>query len=77
MPVQTVFESLDAGMSLDDITEVFDVTPDEIKAVLHFASQSFAKAPSFADENIVRLHEKLDGMSWKTADSSSRPRKRA
>jgi len=48
MPVQTVFENLEAGMSVDEITEVFDVTPEEVKAVLHFASQSLAKAPAFA-----------------------------
>jgi uncharacterized protein (DUF433 family) len=47
MPVQTVFENLEAGMSVDEITEVFDVTPEEVKAVLQFASQSLAKAPSF------------------------------
>jgi uncharacterized protein (DUF433 family) len=47
MPVQTVFENLEAGMSVDEITEVFDVTPEEVKAVLHFASQSLAKAPAF------------------------------
>ena len=46
MPVQTVFQNLEAGMSLDEITEVFDVTPEEVKAVLHFASQSLAKAPA-------------------------------
>ena len=55
MPVQTVFENLEAGMSLAEITEVFDVTAEEIKAVLHFASQSLVKAPTFAaDENLVR-----------------------
>ena len=48
MPVQTVFENLEAGMSVDEITEVFDVTPEEVKAVLHFAVESLAKAPSFA-----------------------------
>jgi uncharacterized protein (DUF433 family) len=47
MPVQTVFENLEAGMSVDDITEVFDVTPEEVRAVLHFASESLAKAPTF------------------------------
>jgi uncharacterized protein (DUF433 family) len=46
MPVQTVFENLEAGMSVDEITEVFDVTPEEVRAVLHFASQSLATAPS-------------------------------
>jgi uncharacterized protein (DUF433 family) len=48
MPVQTVFQNLEAGMSLDEITEVFDVTPEEVKAVLHFASESLEKAPTFA-----------------------------
>jgi uncharacterized protein (DUF433 family) len=43
MPVQTVFENLEAGMSVDEITEVFDVTPEGVKAVLHFASESLAK----------------------------------
>jgi uncharacterized protein (DUF433 family) len=54
MPVQTVFDNLEAGMSLGEITEVFDVRPDEVKAALHFASQSLAKPPAFADENSVR-----------------------
>ena len=48
MPVQTVFENLEAGMSLQEITEVFDVTPDEVKAVLHFAIESLAKVPAFS-----------------------------
>ena len=47
MPVQTVFENLEAGMSVDEITEVFDVTREEVTAVLRFASLSLAKAPSF------------------------------
>ncbi len=54
MPVKTVFENLEAGLSLEEITEVFDVTPEEVKAVLHFASESLAKEPSYAHENSVR-----------------------
>jgi len=46
MPVQTVFENLEAGMSLREITEVFDVTPEEVRAVLHFAAKSLEKAPT-------------------------------
>ena len=45
MPVQTVFLNLEAGMSPQEITEEFDVSMDQIQAVLHFASQSLAKAP--------------------------------
>ena len=47
MPVQAVFENLEAGTSVDEITEVFDVTREEVTAVLRFASLSLAKAPSF------------------------------
>jgi hypothetical protein len=54
MPVQTVFENLEAGLSVDEITEVFDVTREEVKAVLHFASQSLAKAPSSLHDNSGR-----------------------
>jgi len=54
MPVQTVFENLEAGMSIEEITEVFDVTQEEIKAVLRFASESLANVPAFADESSVR-----------------------
>lgn len=46
MPVQTVFENLEAGMSLREITEVFDVTPEEVRAVLDFAAKSLEKAPT-------------------------------
>jgi len=43
MPVQTVFANLEAGMSPEEITREFDVTLDQIRAVLHFASQSLDK----------------------------------
>jgi uncharacterized protein (DUF433 family) len=48
MPVQTVFENLEAGMSVEEITEVFDVTPEAAKAVLHFACESLATAPALS-----------------------------
>ncbi len=54
MPVSVIFENLEAGMSLAEITEVFDVTPEEVRAVLHFAVESLSKAPALADENLVR-----------------------
>lgn len=47
MPVQTIFENLEAGLSVKEITEVFDVTEEEVKAVLHFAAQSLEKSPSY------------------------------
>jgi uncharacterized protein (DUF433 family) len=47
MPVQTVFENLEAGMSVKEITEVFEVTLEEVKSVLDFAGESLAKGPTF------------------------------
>ena len=47
MPVETVFLNLEAGMSPQEITEVFDVTAEEVRAVLHFATQSLAREPYF------------------------------
>jgi uncharacterized protein (DUF433 family) len=46
MPVQTIFENLEAGMSAKEITEVFDVTEEEVNAVLHFVALSLEKAPA-------------------------------
>ena len=40
MPVATVFENLEAGASIEEIVEWFDVTPEQIKAVLEFAARS-------------------------------------
>ena len=45
MPVQTVFLNLEAGMSPKEIADEFDVTLDQIRAVLHFAIQSLEKKP--------------------------------
>ena len=47
MPVATVFENLEAGMSLKEITDVFDVKPEEIRAALRFVVESLAAAPNF------------------------------
>jgi uncharacterized protein (DUF433 family) len=35
---------LEAGLSIKEITEVFDVTEAEVKAVLRFATQRLEKA---------------------------------
>jgi uncharacterized protein (DUF433 family) len=48
MPVKTVFENLEAGMSVGEITEVFDVTPEEVMAVVRFVSESLEKEPAYA-----------------------------
>ena len=41
MPVATIFENLEAGASLDDITNWYDgVDRDQVKAVIDFAARS-------------------------------------
>ena len=40
MPVATVFENLEAGLSVEEVIEEFSVTREQINAVLHFAAQS-------------------------------------
>ena len=42
MPVALVFENLEAGMTVDEIMEQYDVTRDQINAVLEFAARSLA-----------------------------------
>jgi uncharacterized protein (DUF433 family) len=49
MPVQTVFANLEAGMSVKEITEVFDgVKHEEVVAVLQFVVQSLDKEPTYS-----------------------------
>ncbi len=40
MPVATVFENLEDGMTIEEVVEQFDVTPEQVKAVLEFAARS-------------------------------------
>src|SRR5271155_1837687 len=46
MPVSTVFENLEAGATVDEIIEQFDVTREQINAVLEFAARSLDAAPA-------------------------------
>jgi uncharacterized protein (DUF433 family) len=45
MPVATVFENLEAGLTVEQVMEEFGVTREQINAVLHFAAESLATAP--------------------------------
>ena len=47
MAVQTIFENLAAGLPVKEIVEIFDVTEQEVKAVLRFVVQSLEKAPEY------------------------------
>ena len=44
MPVSAVFENLEAGATVDEIIEQFDVTREQINAVLEFAARSLDPA---------------------------------
>jgi uncharacterized protein (DUF433 family) len=50
MPVSAVFENLEAGATIDEIIEQFDLTRQQINAVLQFAARSVeARLPAPAD----------------------------
>ena len=40
LPVATIFENLEDGMSIEEIMEPFDVTRDQVTTVLDFAAWS-------------------------------------
>jgi uncharacterized protein (DUF433 family) len=40
MPVSTVFENLEAGATVEEIVEWFDVTREQVTEVLNFAARS-------------------------------------
>jgi uncharacterized protein (DUF433 family) len=40
MPVATIFENLEDGLTIDEIIEQFDVTREQIAEVLEFAARS-------------------------------------
>ena len=40
MPVAAIFENLEDGATIADLVDWFDVTPEQVKAVLEFAARS-------------------------------------
>ena len=40
LPVATIFENLEDGMSIEEIMEQFDVTREQVTAILDFAARS-------------------------------------
>jgi uncharacterized protein (DUF433 family) len=40
MPVAAIFENLEDGATIADLVDRFDVTPEQVKAVLEFAARS-------------------------------------
>jgi uncharacterized protein (DUF433 family) len=47
MPVSAVFDNLEAGATIDEIIVQFDITREQINAVLEFAARSL-DAPTAA-----------------------------
>jgi uncharacterized protein (DUF433 family) len=45
MPVSAVFENLEAGATIGEIIEQFDITREQINAVLEFAARSLDPLP--------------------------------
>ncbi len=45
MPVATIFENLEVGSNIDEIVEQYDVTREQIQAVLEFAARSLDAPP--------------------------------
>ncbi len=45
MPVATVFENLEVGSTIEEIIEQYDVTREQIRAVLEFAARSLDAPP--------------------------------
>ncbi len=45
MPVSAVFENLEAGVTIEEIVDQFDITREQIIAVLQFAARSLDPAP--------------------------------
>jgi uncharacterized protein (DUF433 family) len=57
MPVSTVFENLEAGATIDEIMEWFDVNREQVVAVLEFAARSLdAPAPVQPNAQTVDAH---------------------
>jgi uncharacterized protein (DUF433 family) len=49
MPVSAIFENLESGANLDDLMEWFDgLDREQVKAVIHFATNSLEKTPASA-----------------------------
>jgi uncharacterized protein (DUF433 family) len=56
MPVATVFENLEAGLTVDEVMEEFSVTREQINAVLEFAARSLAAPPPAPAGSLADAH---------------------
>ena len=56
MPVSAVFENLEAGATIEEIIEQFDLTREQIQTVLEFAARSLDAPPAPAAKSLVDAH---------------------
>jgi uncharacterized protein (DUF433 family) len=56
MPVSAVFENLEAGATVGEIIEQFDITREQINAVLEFAARSLDPVPAPTANSTVDAH---------------------
>jgi uncharacterized protein (DUF433 family) len=56
MPVSAVFENLEAGASIEEIIQQFDISREQISAVLEFAARSLDPIPAPAAHSSVDAH---------------------
>ena len=60
MPVSAVFENLEAGATIEEIIEQFDIAREQIDAVLEFASRCLDPAPF----NVPTVNTPADARSF-------------
>jgi len=56
MPVSAVFENLESGATIEEIIEQFDISREQIKAVLEFAARSLDPVAVSAAESTADAH---------------------
>jgi uncharacterized protein (DUF433 family) len=56
MPVSAVFENLEAGASIEEIIEQFDITREQINVVLEFAARSLDPVAVPATKSSLNEH---------------------
>lgn len=56
MPAATVFENLEAGLTVEEVMEEFSVTREQINAVLEFAARSLAAPPPAPPGSLTDAH---------------------
>jgi uncharacterized protein (DUF433 family) len=56
MPVATVFENLEAGLSVEEVMEEFSVTREQIAAVLDFVAKSLNASTPEQSPVLVDAH---------------------